>query len=141
MFNILVDLIIGSGNLGLLGFFILGFLLFVENFGKLGNVGILKKNLEEFRNNFINEDIIAEATNSNQHEAEVFIDLAVDILKNDYSLITDMSHCYFKFDKGTKKYKNMQIDAAYLDLASNTINLLYVDFNRDETQNITNASK
>lgn len=95
-------------------------------------------NLEEFRDNFINEDIIAEATNSKQHEAEVFIDLAVDILKNDYSLITDMSHCYFKFDKGTKKYKNMQIDAAYLDIASNTINLLYADFNRDEPQNITN---
>ena len=73
-------------------------------------------NLEEFRDNFINEDIIAEATNSKQHEAEVFIDLAVDILKNDYSLITDMSHCYFKFDKGTKKYKNMQKVLDILDI-------------------------
>lgn len=95
-------------------------------------------NLEEFRENFINEDICAESVNNHRYEEEVFIDIATDILKNDYSLITDMSQCFYEFTKGTKAYKSMRIDAAYLDLVSNTVNLLYVDFNKDEMKNITN---
>lgn len=95
-------------------------------------------NLEEFREGFINDDICAEASNSKRYEEEVFIDIATDILKNDYSLITDMSQCYYELKKGTKAYKSMKIDAAYLDLASNTVNLLYVDFNGNDMINITN---
>ena len=58
--------------------------------------------LNEFRESYINEDINAEAINTSRHEVEVFIDSAVDILKNDYSLITDMSQCYYEFKNGTK---------------------------------------
>ena len=95
--------------------------------------------LEEYRESFIN-DINAEAINTMTHPAEIFIDYAVDILKNDYSLVSEMSHCYFLFTNGTKAYKNMHIDAAYLDLVSNTLNLLYADFNTGDIKNITNES-
>lgn len=92
----------------------------------------------EFRESYINEDINAEAVNTSRYPVEVFIDNAADILKNDYSLITDMSQCFFSFTKGNRAYKNMHIDAAYLDLASNTLDLLYADYNEGEITNITN---
>lgn len=92
----------------------------------------------EFRESYINEDIKAEAVNTSRYPVEVFIDNAADILKNDYSLITDMSQCFFSFSKGNRAYKNMHIDAAYLDLASNVLNLLCADYNESEITNITN---
>ena len=92
----------------------------------------------EFRESYINEDINAEAVNTSRYPVEVFIDSAADILKNDYSLITDMSQCFFSFSKGNKAYRNMHIDAEYLDLASNALNLLYADYNEGEITNITN---
>ncbi|MBO4384263.1 MAG: AIPR family protein [Clostridia bacterium] len=92
----------------------------------------------EFRESYINEDINAEAVNTMRYPVEVFIDNAADILKNDYSLITDMSQCFFSFSKGTRAYKNMHIDAAYLDLASNALDLLCADYNEGEITNITN---
>lgn len=95
-------------------------------------------NLEEFRESYINEDINAEAVNTSRYPIDVFIDSAVDILMNDYSLITDMSQCYYEFTKGTRAFKNMRIDAAYLDLPSSTLNLLFADYNEGEIKNITN---
>ena len=92
----------------------------------------------EFRESYINEDINAEAVNTSRYPVEVFIDNAADILKNDYSLITDMSQCFFSFTKGTRAFRNMHIDAAYLDLASNALDLLYADYNEGEITNITN---
>lgn len=92
----------------------------------------------EFRESFINEDIKAEAINTSRYPVEVFIDSAADILKNDYSLITDMSQCFFSFSKGTRAFRNMHLDAANLDLASNTLDLLYADYNDGEIGNITN---
>ena len=92
----------------------------------------------EFRESYINEDINAEAVNTSRYPVEVFIDNAADILKNDYSLITDMSQCFYSFTKGTRVYKNMHIDAAYLDLTSNKLDLLYADYNDGEVTNITN---
>ncbi len=92
----------------------------------------------EFRESYINEDINAEAVNTSRYPVEVFIDSAADILKNDYSLITDMSQCFFSFSKGNRAYRNMHIDAAYLDLASNALNLLYADYNEGDITNITN---
>lgn len=94
----------------------------------------------EFRESYINEDINAEAVNTSRYPVEVFIDNAADILKNDYSLITDMSQCFFSFSKGNRAYKNMHIDAAYLDLASNALDLLYADYNEGEVANITNET-
>lgn len=95
--------------------------------------------LEEFRESFINEDINAEAVNTNRYPIEVFIDHAADILKNDYSLISDISHCFYEFKNGTRAYKNMHVDAAYLDLPANTLDLLIADFNEDEIKSITNS--
>ena len=92
----------------------------------------------EFRESYINEDINAEAVNTSRYPVEVFIDNAADILKNDYSLITDMSQCFYSFSKGTRAYKNMHIDAAYLDLASNKLDLLCADYNEGEITSITN---
>ncbi len=96
--------------------------------------------IDEFRESYINEDINAAAINTSRYPIEVFIDSAVDILQNDYSLITGMEQCFFEFTKGTRAYKNMRIDAAYLDLPSNTLNLLYADYNEGEVNNITNDS-
>lgn len=96
--------------------------------------------LLEFRESYINEDINAEAINTSRYPVEVFIDNAADILKNDYSLITDMSQCFYAFTKGTRAYKNMHIDAAYLDLASNKLDLLCADYNAGEISNITNEN-
>ena len=93
--------------------------------------------IDEFRESFINEDVNAEAVNTSRYPIEVFIDHAVDILKNDYSLVSDMSHCFYEFKNGTKAYKNMHIDAAYLDLPGNTLNLLVADYNEGEIKNIT----
>lgn len=95
-------------------------------------------NIEEFRESYINDDINAEAINTQRYPIEVFIDSAADILKNDYSLITDISQCFYEFTKGNRAYKNMRIDAAYLDLPANTLNLLIADFNEGEVKNITN---
>jgi len=94
--------------------------------------------LEEFRASYINEDINAEALTTSRYEVEVFIDSAADILKNDYSLITDMLHCYYEFTKGNRAFKSMHIDAAYLDLPTNTLNLLLADYNQDDIKSITN---
>ena len=95
--------------------------------------------LEEFRQEFINEDIYAEAVNTKRYPEVVFIDHCVDILQNDYSLISDMAHSYFSFKEGTRAYKNMHLDASYLDLAAGTLNLLIADFNDGEIKNITNT--
>lgn len=92
----------------------------------------------EFRESYINEDINAEAVNTSRYPVEVFIDNAADILKNDYSLITDMSQCFYSYTKGTRTYKNMHIDAACLDLASNKLDLLCADYNEGDITNITN---
>lgn len=94
--------------------------------------------LEEFRERFINEDINATAAASERHEVEVFIEESIDILTNDYSLITEMSPCYHDFSNGNRAYKNMHIDAAFLDLPSNVLNLLYADYNEGKVASITN---
>ena len=89
---------------------------------------------------YINEDIKAAAINSVRYPVDVFIESAADILDKDYSLLTEISPCYYDFTKGTRAYKNMHIDAAYLDLSTNTLNLMYADFNDGEMKSITNES-
>ena len=96
--------------------------------------------LEEFRERFITEDINATAAASERHEAEVFIEESIDILTNDYSLITEMTPCYHNFPNGNRAYKSMHIDAASLDIPSNVLNLLYADYNEGNITSITNES-
>lgn len=83
--------------------------------------------LDEFRESYINEDINAAAINTLTYPEEVFIDSAADVLQNDYSLISGMEHCYYEFTKGNRAYRSMRVDAAYLDLPSNTLNLLFAE--------------
>ena len=59
--------------------------------------------LEEYRLEFLNEDIYAEAVNTNRYPVVVFIDHCVDILQNDYSLISEMNHSFFSFKEGTNQ--------------------------------------
>ena len=47
--------------------------------------------VDEFRDSYINEDINAAAINTSTHPVDVFIESAVDILQNDYSLINGIS--------------------------------------------------
>lgn len=94
--------------------------------------------LDDFRESYIN-DINAEAINTSHYPIEVFIDNAIDILKNDYSLITDMSQCFYEWTKGTKAHRNMRVDAAYLDLPSSTLNLLFAEYNDGAIKTITNT--
>lgn len=94
--------------------------------------------LEEYRQEFLNEDIYAEAVNTNRYPVVVFIDHCVDILQNDYSLISDMNHSFFSYKEGTKA--GMHIDASYLDLVAGKLNLLIADFNEGDMNNLTNAT-
>lgn len=94
--------------------------------------------LEEYRLEFLNEDIYAEAINTNRYPVVVFIDHCVDILQNDYSLISEMNHSFFSFKEGTNA--GVHIDASYLDLAAGTLNLLIADFNEGEMNNLTNTT-
>ncbi len=91
--------------------------------------------IDEFREEFIN-NINAEALEENKHPVEVFIEQMKDILINDYSLISDLENCYFEFNNGTKQ--NMHIDAAYLEIATNVLDLVIADFNPGEITNINN---
>lgn len=94
--------------------------------------------LEEFREMFLNEDVCAIAAEDKRYETEVFIDASVEVLRDAYGLISDMSPCYWEETVGTKKYKSMHVDAADLDLSCNTLNLLYADYNAEKLENITN---
>ncbi len=91
--------------------------------------------LEEFREEFVN-NINAEALEESQYPVETFIEYMKDILINDYSLISDLDNCYFEFNNGTKQ--NMHIDAAYLELATNVLDLVIADYNPGEIRNINN---
>lgn len=93
--------------------------------------------LLEYRKELISE-ISIEAIETSQHATDVFIDEITDILVNDYSYINDLEKCYFSFNKGNKVFKNMHIDAGYLDLTANKVDLLIADYNQEEIININN---
>ena len=94
--------------------------------------------LEEFRQEFINEDVYAEAVNTNRYPEVVFIDHCVDILQNDYSLISGMNQTFYASEY-KNPYKKMHIDASYLDLPSGTLDLMIADFNEGDIKTITNG--
>lgn len=93
--------------------------------------------LMEFREYYINE-IKATALNDNQHNVEAFIDDIRDIMVNDYNVVSDLTDCYYSMMTGNKAYKSMKIDAAYLELASNTLNILIADFKESKIENLNN---
>ena len=95
--------------------------------------------LEEFREMFLKEDIAAESQASNRYQAEVFLDEAVDILKNDYGFAADMEPCFDDWNGGTgnRRFHKMHVDAAHLDLSSNVLHLMLVDLNTGPVKNLT----
>lgn len=93
--------------------------------------------LEEFREDYIN-DINLSAIENSEHPTDVFIDEMTDTLIDDFSLINGLDKCFYSFNKGTKAFKNMQIDAGYLDLPANVIDFLIADYNAAEINTITN---
>lgn len=93
--------------------------------------------LEEFREDYIN-DINLSAIENSEHPTDAFIDEMTDTLIDDFSLINGLDKCFYSFNKGTKAFKNMQIDAGYLDLPANVVDFLIADYNPDEISTITN---
>ena len=80
--------------------------------------------LEEFREMFLKEDIAAEAQTSGRYPEDVFLEQAVDILKNDYGFAAEMEPCFDERALGDRKYRKMRVDAACLDLSSNVLHHL-----------------
>ena len=93
--------------------------------------------LEDFRKDFIN-DINAQAITDLDYPVEVFVDECKDILINDYGLLSDLTHTYIDWKTNSNKFRNMRLDASYLEPSINTIHLLYADYNEGEIQSINN---
>lgn len=94
--------------------------------------------LLEYREYYMNQ-IKATAIEEERYNYEVFIDLVTEIMISDWSLLSSIDQCHFSVPTGTRAFKSMLIHAGSLELSTNTINLLYADFNADEIVNITNA--
>lgn len=95
--------------------------------------------LLEYREYYLNE-IKTSAINEYQYPIVAFIEDIKDVLINYWEVVSDMEECYYQWLNGNKAYKSMKIDAAYLDLTTNTINLLIADYNDGEIQNINNET-
>ncbi|GHU54960.1 hypothetical protein FACS1894132_10370 [Clostridia bacterium] len=94
--------------------------------------------LVEYREYYLNQ-IKATAIEEERYAYEVFIDLVADIMVSDWSLLSSIEQCHFSVPTGTRAFKSMLIHAGTLELSTNTINLLYADFNDIEIENITNT--
>ena len=94
--------------------------------------------LLEYREYYINQ-IKATAIEEERYAYEVFIDLVSEIMVSNWSLLSSIDQCHFSVPTGTRAFKSMLIHAGSLELSTNTVNLLYADFNADEIANITNT--
>ena len=94
--------------------------------------------LVEYREYYINQ-IKATAIEEERYAYEVFIDLVSEIMVSDWSLLSSIDQFHFSVPTGTRAFKSMLIHAGSLELSTNTVNLLYADFNADEIENITNT--
>lgn len=95
-------------------------------------------NLPEYREHYLNQ-IKATSMEEERYPYEVFIDLVSDIMITDWSLLSGIDQCYFSVATGTRAFKSMLIHAGSLELSTNTINLMFADYNPDEIVNITNT--
>lgn len=96
--------------------------------------------LEEFRQEFINEDIRIPAVTTHRYPEEVFIDYCTDVFQDVFSFANEMVHSYFCFKDGNRAYKSMRLDASCFDRTTSTIYLLIADYNDGELKNITNST-
>ena len=71
--------------------------------------------LEEFREDYINEINLTAIENS-EHQPDAFIDEMSETLIEDFSIINGLDRCFYSFNKGTKAFKNMQIDGIFTHL-------------------------
>lgn len=94
--------------------------------------------LEEFREQLIN-DIKSEALVNEDYDTDVFIEYAKDILINDFGVLSDLNLSYYPdYKTDNNEFRNMRLDASYLELSINTLHLLYSDFNSGPIQTINN---
>lgn len=93
--------------------------------------------LDEFREDLINR-IKADAIVNGDYPEDVFIDEAKDILINDFGVLSDLENVFVDFKTPNKNFRNMHLDAAYLEMSLNALHLLYCDFNDGEMQIINN---
>lgn len=94
--------------------------------------------LLEYREYYLNQ-IKATSMEEERYPYEVFIDLVSEIMVSDWSLLSGIDQCYFSVSTGTRAFKSMLIHAGSLELSTNTVNLLYADYNPDVIANITNT--
>lgn len=91
--------------------------------------------LEEFRENLLN-DLKADAIYDHDYPVEKFVDYCQDILTNDFGVLSDLTHTFIDWKTTSNRYKNMRLDASYLETSVNTLHLLYADFNDGPIQTI-----
>lgn len=91
--------------------------------------------LEEFREELINE-IRGQSLIDSEYPADIFVEYCKDILINDFGVISDLYSTYIDYKTDNTHYRNMKLDASYLELSINTIHLLISDFNEGEIQPI-----
>lgn len=84
--------------------------------------------LEEFREELIN-DIKSQSLIDSDYPTDIFTEYCKDILINDFGVISDLINAYIDYKSNNNQFRNMHIDAAYLEKSINTIHLLYSDFN------------
>lgn len=94
--------------------------------------------LLEYRECYLNQ-IKVTSIEEERYPYEVFIDLVSEIMVSDWSLLSCIDQCYFSVPTGTRAFKSMLIHAGSLELSTNTVNLLFADYNSEEITNITNA--
>jgi len=94
--------------------------------------------LREYREYYLNQ-IKATSVDEERYPYEVFIDKISEIMESDWSLLSGIEQCYYSVAQGTRAYKSMLIHAGSLELSTNTVNLLFADYNPDDIENITNT--
>lgn len=94
--------------------------------------------LLEYREYYLNQ-IKATAIEEERYPYEVFIDLVSEIMISDWSLLSAIDQCQFSEPRGTRAFKSMLIHAGSLEIPTNTVNLLFADFNGEGIENINNT--
>lgn len=95
--------------------------------------------LDEFREELIN-DIRGQSIIDSEYPTEVFIEYCKDILINDFGVISDLNNTYIEYKTTNNQFRNMRVDASYIEISINTIHLLYADFNEGPIESINNET-
>ncbi len=96
-------------------------------------------NIEEFREDLIN-DIQSQSIVDVEYPTDIFINYCKDILINDFGVLSDLINSYVDYKTDNNQFRNMHIDAAYLEMSINTIHLLFSDWNDGDIKPINSES-